>query len=216
MSKRFDGLTNATILENYSSADHQSIVIGAKMEFDTSTIRLHTGLGDLTINSETYDGAGSLLSISEVEDDSELASKGLSISLSGMDQTVLDYALTENYQNRPITLHMAFLQGNTDVAGEFILFKGRMTNMTISDSVSGAIITLSAENRLTDLERPSNLRYTSESQKFLFSGDKGMDFVASLQTAEFNWGPIQVGNISGGGSNGTIGRGRDVGHNDVE
>lgn len=216
MSKRFDGLTNATILENFSEADHQSIIIGVKIEFDTSTIRLHTGLGDLSINSETYNGAGSLLSISEIEDDSELASKGLSISLSGMDQTVLDYALTENYQNRPITLHMAFLQGNTDVAGEFIIFKGRITNMTVNDSTSGATIALSAENRLTDLERPSNLRYTSESQKFLFSGDKGMDFVASLQTAEFNWGPVQVGNVTGGGARGTIGRGRDVGHNDID
>jgi hypothetical protein len=37
------------------------------------------------------------------------------------------------------------------------------------------------------------LRYTAESQQNLFSGDKGLDFVADIQEADINWGPQKVG-----------------------
>ena len=39
---------------------HQSLFIAAKAEFDTDDIRVWTGNDDLTIDSETYLGAGSL------------------------------------------------------------------------------------------------------------------------------------------------------------
>ena len=109
-----------------------------KAEFDTDDIRVWSGTDDITVNSETYTGAGSLLSISGVEEDLELKSSGLTIALSGMDATVLDYALTENYQNRPITLFLGFqMGGSNESAGELTLFKGRMTSLAISDTPDG-------------------------------------------------------------------------------
>lgn len=199
MSTRFDGLSSSlrTVLENYSGADQQSIFFAVELTFDSSTIRLWTGLDDLTVDSNTFTGAGSLLSIQPVEDDSELASKGMAISLSGMDDTILSYALNEKYQNRPMKIYMGFLSGNNESAGEFVIFKGRMMNMTVNDNPDGNIITLQAENRLIDLSRPSNLRYTKEAQQSLFSGDKGLDFVGALQNADITWGPRKA-NIAGG------------------
>ena len=93
-----------TAISNRLGADEQTMFFAVKAEFDTDDIRVWTGNDDLTVDSETYTGAGSLLAISGVEEDLELKSSGLTISLSGMDTTVLNYALTENYQNRPITL----------------------------------------------------------------------------------------------------------------
>ena len=169
--------------------DHQQIFFAIKAEFDTDDILLWTGQGDIVIDSETYTGAGSFLTISGVEDVTELRSTGLSLGLSGMDDTVLDYALTENYQNRPITLFMGFqMGGSNEIAGVMTLFKGRMITLSITDSPTGSTITLDCENRLIDLRRPSNLRYTKESQEFLFTGDKGLDRIASLQDKEITWG----------------------------
>lgn len=204
MSSRFDNETSAvrTVLENFSSAELAELFFAVELKFDSGTLRIWTGLEDLTVAGNTYIGAGSLLTISPIEDDTELSSKGVTLSLSGMDETVLDYALTENYQNRLITMHMGFLSGGNESAGEFVVFKGRITNLTVSDDPDGYIIALQAENRLIDLNRPSNLRYTSESQKFLFSGDKGMDFVAGLQKAELNWGPSKVSASGSGASSG--------------
>lgn len=168
---------------------HQSLFIAVKAEFDTDDIRVWTGNDDLTIDSETYLGAGSLLTIGEVTEGREVKSEGISIALSGMDKTVLSYALTENYQNRPITLFLGFLMGGSnEVAGTITLFKGRMVNLTVNDSPQGSIISVDAENRLVDLERPSNLRYTAESQEFLFSGDTGFNRMQQLIDKQVTWG----------------------------
>ena len=152
--------------------DHQEIKFAVKAEFDTDTVRIHSGLDSLVINSETYEGAGTLLSISDIEDTKELKSSGVTFQLSGMDADVLGYALTENYQNRPVTLFMAFTSGGTNIVdGYLTLYKGRMVQADITDSTAGATITLQTENRLIDLTRPSNIRYTKESQQYLYDGD---------------------------------------------
>jgi hypothetical protein len=169
--------------------DHQNIVFAIKAEFDTDDILLHTSLGDLVIDGETYEGAGELLAISEIEDSNDLSSSGVTFSITGMDSQVLGYALTENYQNRPITLLMAFLSGGTDqVVASMILYKGRMTQMSISDNPNGSSITLQTENRLMDLRRPSNYRYTKESQASLYANDSSLNEVAKIQDMKINWG----------------------------
>jgi len=181
-----------TAISSRLGADAQQMFFAVKAEFDTDDIRVWTGTDDITVNSETYTGAGTLLGISGVEEDLELKSSGLSISLSGMDSTVLNYALTENYQNRPITIFLGFqMGGSNESAGELTLFKGRMTSLQINDTPDGATVTIDCENRLVDLDRPSNLRYTVESQEFLNSGDTGFNRVQSLADKQIAWGQKQ-------------------------
>tara|TARA_R100000773_G_scaffold22815_1_gene20094 strand:+ start:4131 stop:4787 length:657 start_codon:yes stop_codon:yes gene_type:complete len=178
--------------------DHQEIKFAIKAEFDTDTVRLHTGGGTLTINSENYEGAGTLLAISEIEDTKELKSSGVTFQLSGMDSTVLGFALSENYQNRPITLFMAFTSGGTNnVDGFLTLYSGRMTQADITDTSEGATITLNTENRLIDLSRPCNLRYTNESQEHLFAGDTSLNQIHKVTQMQIFWGRSGQG---GGGS----------------
>ena len=192
---------------NRLGADEQALFLAVKAEFDTSDIRLWTGVDDLTIDSETYTGAGTLLSIGNVEENSDLSSKSLSISLSAMDSTVLNYALTESYQNRNITLFLGYVMGGTnEVAGTLVLFKGRMVNLTVTDTPDGSTVTVQSESRLIDLERPSNFSYTKESQNFLNSGDTCFNRVASLQDKEIVWGKssdaVGGGTTGGGGGGG--------------
>ena len=188
---------------NRLGADEQALFFAVKAEFDTSDIRIWSGIDDLVIASETYTGGGTLLTVGNTEDNVELKSNGLVVSLSGMDTTVVDYALTENYQNRPITVFLGYVMGGTnEVAGTLTLFKGRMTSLIINDTPEGSTVTIDAENRLVDLDRPSNLRYTKESQNFLHSGDTGFNRVASLQDKQINWGKSSENAGGGGGVGG--------------
>lgn len=172
--------------------DHQELFFAVKAEFDTDDILVWTGNDDLVINSETYSGAGSLLSISNVEDTLDLKPTGISIALSGMDADVLNMALTENYQNRDISVFMGFLMGGSnEVAGVLKVFAGRMMSLDVTDDIDGAIVAVTAENRLIDLERPSNLRYTAESQKFVDSSDTSLNRVQQLQDKQIAWGQKQ-------------------------
>ena len=134
---------------NRLGADEQAIFIAVKAEFDSGDVRVWSGVDDLTINSETYTGAGDLLAIGEIEEDIDLSSKGISISLSGMDTTVLNIALTESYQNRFVTIFLGYVMGDTnEVAGVVTLFKGRITTLTVNDNPAGATISIDAESRL--------------------------------------------------------------------
>ena len=190
-------------IQDYLEADHQVLFMAVKAEFDTENIRVWTGDYDLSIGGATYLGVGNLLSISNIEDTMELKSSGLSVAMAGMDATVLNLALTENYQNRFITVFLGYLSGGTDtVVGTMTLFKGRMQSMAINDDPNGSTITIDAENRLIDLSRPSNLRYTKESQKFIDATDSCFNRVASLQDKEIIWGRASSNASSGGGGGG--------------
>lgn len=178
--------------------EHVFMFFAVKAEFDTSDIRVHTSAGNLSIDGEDYEGAGTLLTIGPMEDDSDLSSSGVTVVLSGMTPDVLTYSLTENYQNRPITIFQGFLHGGGEsVAGKMIIFKGRMQNIRFSDDPNGtASVVVSAENRLIDLKRPSNLRYTKESQEFVSSGDTGFNRVQSLVDKKIVWGQKEYSGYS--------------------
>ena len=194
---------------NRLGADEQALFFAVKAEFDIGDVRIWSGIDDITINSESYTGAGTLLALGNIEEGLELKTNGMTVSLSGMDATVLNYALTQNYQNRNITIFLGYLMGGTgEVAGTLTLFKGRMTTLTINDTPEGSTVIIDAENRLIDLDRPSNLRYTKESQNFLHNGDRGFDRVASLQDKEIVWGKSHsaVGGGAGSGGNNFTGK----------
>jgi len=68
------------------------------------------------------------------------------------------------------------------------VFSGRMDVMSITEDGDSCTITMTAESRLIDLERPRLRRWTSEDQKGLDATDKGFEFVNSLQEASIKWG----------------------------
>jgi len=184
-------------------ADTAEPFFAIKAEFDTDDILVWSGTDDITINSETYTGAGDLLNVSRIEEDAEISSNGIAVGLAFMDKTILNYALTERYQNRPLTVLLGFtMGGSNEVAGSMTVFKGRMQSMRINDTPDGAMISLSAESRLNDLHRPRGYRYTNDSQDHLFSGDKGFSYVQTLQDQQILWG-MSNDIPGGGGGNGT-------------
>jgi len=182
---------------NALAEDNTFPFIAVKTFFDSGNVRVWSGNNDATIEGETYLGAGSLISIGDIAETAELSSNGISITISGMDSTVLNLALTENYQNRKIIIFLGFLDGGTDeVKGVLNAFTGRMVSMNILDSTDSSTIVINAENRLIDMKRPSKLRYTSESQKFISSTDTSFNRVMQMIDKEVVWGRKSVTNSS--------------------
>ena len=188
-------------IANRLSNDNQNIAYAVDLEFDSGELNLWTGIGDFTSGSKTYTGAGELLTISNIEETNELASTNLTISISGLNSDIVSYATTEDYQNRPITLKLFFFHaGTTEEIESMILFKGRMDTLTVNDGDAFSVV-ISAENKLIDLTRPKNLYYTPETQEFLHSGDKGLEFVPKIQEQSLNWGGTNSAGSGGGGAN---------------
>ena len=186
----------SAILSALSNAEIEPFY-AVDLAFNSGAMRLWTGYGDKTINSATYTGTGTLLSIEGLEEAGDLSARGTTLTLSGLASTVLTYALTEEYQGRLVTIYWG-LNGVSDVVE---VFSGYMDQMTIVDEADSATIKLTVESRLITLERPNIRRYTSEShqavrlQKYLDAGNSGtpahdsfFDWVSGLQDKSIVWG----------------------------
>lgn len=170
------------------TADSLQPFLAVKAEFDSGDVRLWGGYGDLTINSETYVGSGTLLNISSVEETSEIAARGATVTLSGLDAAIISIALSENYQNRPCTIIIGTLTESGVVDDYYTLFKGRIDLMSIEESGETAVISTAVENHLIDLERPRTSRYTNEDQISRYPNDTFLSYVNDLQDKTLDWG----------------------------
>lgn len=171
-----------------------------------------TGLGDLVVGSTTYSGTGNMLQISEVTETADLRAAGATITLSGVPSETVSLALQEPYHGRECRIKFGILDANQNKTlnedGNAILledtsdidnsvgtvsllidlFTGYMDRMDITEGPDNAIISLSVENKLIDLQSRKTRRYTSEYQKNLFPNDKAFDYINELQTKRLAWG----------------------------
>ena len=181
---------SSTIVSEVTSS---AVGIGllAEMEFDSGVLRLWNGIGDLTIEGNVFTGVGTLGEISPITETAEIKASGIDLSLAGMNSDVLSLALTEDYQERDVSIWFAFFDTSSSAyLDRILMFRGRMDVMTISENGDTSTISLTAESILVGLERARERRFTDEDQQGVYPGDKGFEFVTGLQQKDIPWGRI--------------------------
>tara|TARA_R100001086_G_scaffold90699_1_gene44756 strand:+ start:489 stop:1118 length:630 start_codon:yes stop_codon:yes gene_type:complete len=181
-----------TALLNALAADAVEPFFAVKLEFDSGTTRIWTGMGDLAFDagsgSETFLGGSSLVSIQPNEETADTQANGCSFALNGIESANISLALTEDYQGRNATLFLGAFSSSAVVADPYVLFKGFMDTMDISDNGETASIQVKAESRLVSLQKARMRRFTDQDQKLIDSTDKGLEYVVSLQNKTIAWG----------------------------
>lgn len=171
----------STALSDKFLGKEVDLFVAVELMFDSGALRIWSGIGDKSIGGQTYTGTGSLLSVGGIEESDGLSAPGASISLSGVDSSLVSLAIQEPYQNRDCRI----LLGS---GGDFFeIFSGFMDVMTIEDNGETCIINLTVESRLIILDRKVPLRYTQETQNSLYPGDTFFSTVASLQDKKVDW-----------------------------
>lgn len=171
-------LTSATIQPYYA----------VEMLFDSAPLRFWSGLGDRVIEGNTYLGAGSLMSISNLEEVGDLSAKSATITMSGVPPELVSLALVEPYQRRLCRI----LLGEVSAPEAIEMFSGKMNVMTIEDAADAAVISLTIESRLVELGRAKPRRYNHESHLARHPDDDFFAFVADLQDRQVVWGRKQA------------------------
>jgi len=173
--------------------------------FDSGDLNLWSGIGDLTVDSVDYVGAGSLLTIGEITETTEIAANGVRVTLSGVTSPLITKARDEDYQGRELKVLLGAMDADNGVIDDpIVVFSGFMDTMTINESGEIATIQVSVENRLIEFEKTRVRRYTAEDQKIDYPNDKGLEFVAEMAEKEIIWGRNAVGasGYGGGGEGG--------------
>lgn len=164
-------------------------IILYKAEFDSGDLLLWTGYGDIDYDGDTYVGSGDLLKMSQVEETQDLVANGVTFELTGVNTSIVSLALNEEYQNRPITVYFGVLDDAGDLINDpYLMFKGVMDVMSISDDGSDSVIRVNTESELSDMREGRARNYTPEDQKSEYPNDKGLEFVPTVQDIVLTWG----------------------------
>jgi hypothetical protein len=157
-------------------------------QFDGGFVRFWTGFGTLTWAGRTWTGAGTLIGISEIEENTEIVASGITVSLSGVDPALVSAVIGEARQNMPGRLWVGFLTAAGQViADPYLAFRGRLDVPSITDSTESCTVSITYENILGDLLRAREVRYTDEAQKAIFPGDRGFEYVTAIQDKDIKW-----------------------------
>jgi hypothetical protein len=193
--------------------DNIQYVMLVKMKFkeegSTTYLRLNSspisvywdeGSGDVE-----YQGVGSLGRIESAEEGLAVQSYSIKLSISGIDPTYIVKAVNVQYKNQPVIIYFANLNQDNTVNGDpLVFFVGRMDTMSI-DLGKEATISITANSRLSDWERPRGGRYNHYTQEAYYAFlhdysnvgsytstkvplDLGFTFVEKIQGKEVTWG----------------------------
>lgn len=158
-------------------------------EFADGYLRLWSGIGDLSWNGYTWLGVGTLGNISPISETDEVQANGITVSLTGIPSNYVSLILSDVRQGKVGKVYVGFLDANgAIIADPYMTFEGRLDIPAIEEAGEDAMITITYESRLIDLQRTREIRFTDEEQKRLYPGDKGLEFVASMQEITLNWG----------------------------
>ncbi len=177
-------------LKNLLESKEVQPFFAAQLDLDEGPLRIWTGYGDITIDGNTFIGAGNLLGFSGFEEVNDLSAKSITISLSGLDETVLSLALTEPISNRKVRVYYGAVDPSSDPRTVYAIqiWTGYANTIPFEDDGQAATVSLSVDSKLVRLNDASNRRYTHESHQARHPGDTFFSFVADLQDKDVAWG----------------------------
>lgn len=169
-------------------------VIFVEMYFATGPVRVCTYNQDLLLNGVVYTAASNLLEISTIQDGADVHARGVNITLSGFDSSLLSLVLNDFQVGLPVTIYLGAFNTQTaqQVSYSIIAWQGKTDEPTISADVPTSTISIACESLLMDMNTPLPWRYTNATQQQFFPGDLGLSFVNSIQSIPIYWGQTAV------------------------
>lgn len=172
-----------------TDVDVISPLIMANIQFDTP-VYVHSGVGDIVYNSNTYQGLGDLGTISPISETNELQVNDIKLTLSGINNSILTIVMSETYQGQPCTLYLAFRDTVAADLEVFTLFKGLIDNANIIMG-ENSVIELSVTNELSRWATPTTRRYNNNDHVKRYPSDKAFEFVDQLSKVTLYWGTAE-------------------------
>lgn len=167
--------------------DRVIVALAAKISFDSGTVYVHSGTGQIVLGGYVYHGMGSMGSVDDAGESHTTSPTQLKLTLSGLDLSLLSITLNESCVGREAELYLLVLDDSARVLANNLLFKGKITATSAKAGNDNALqYTLS--NVFEDWQRPWAERYTDESHKSTQSGDRIFRYVAQMAERSIYWG----------------------------
>jgi hypothetical protein len=170
-----------------------------QLQFKTDVLNLWSGTYPVIFGGATFEGAGSLMTISGISEDSTVEAKNVTITVSGIPSEIINDALNETQRGLKAQVYLGLFEqdGVTLVPDPVLAYTGRIDQPSITDSGDTCTIAINIENALADMNRPVDRRYTDADQQHDHPGDLGCSFIAAIQNIQIYFGslPSNVNNV---------------------
>ena len=149
-----------------------------------------SGYGNLTWNGQTWTGTGTLGSIANLAQVSDLSAQSVTLLLSGIPNELVSDCISTANQNNSVKIWLGFLDPTTNavISTPTMIFNGHTDVPTITCGALTSSITISCENPLICLNLASNRVYSNDDQWQDYPTDIGFTFVPAIQDWNGNWG----------------------------
>lgn len=170
-------------------AGQMKVAILLQAQFASGPLFVWTGIGTLAWNSQSWIGIGTLGGISPIADGTTVEAKGISLTFSVYDATLLSDVMSEFQPNTPVIVYLAcFDSSNTLIADPFPTYVGRMDQPKIQvDGQTGTIV-INSESKMITMNNTRTRRYTDADQQIRHPGDGAFRFVNAIQNRIDYWG----------------------------
>ena len=156
--------------------NYRSIGLVKIPDFD-DPVYVHTGIGRYTFDGNVYESIGGIGSIGTISENGKLDPMRITLSLSNIPLDRTEYALTEPYQNKEVTIYEAYLDDDNKIINTpQIAFVGYTGNAKISYGKT-AQFEIEVINELAAWNKIAGWRYNDEWQQRLYTGDTGLQYI---------------------------------------
>lgn len=164
------------------------LVLAAEIDFPSGVTRVHTGTGQIIVNGQTFLGVGTLGEVGAVTEENTTSSSTMSMTLNGLDLTLVGETLNEECVGRNVTVYVAAMsQTNGAIIAANILFEGFIADSALQAGNTNAL-SYTIANVFERWSYGLSDRYTDESQQRLHPGDRFFRYVAQMAERSIYWG----------------------------
>lgn len=161
-----------------------------RFEHPLGTLRVWTGIGELQYDGFPWTGSGSVISVSPIEDGTELRVMQAVFTMPAPDVMEDALAIILSPVTRiPIYRWLAFLDSNSNVIPDPILrgkFYGDPPKIT-DDANGNRIVMMNVEGAVFNLTRSSGTLLSNEEQLARFPDDTGLSQMAEVANQQLTW-----------------------------
>jgi hypothetical protein len=162
-------------------------------DFPSNPRRIWTGRYDYTDgDGHVWKGIGAIISAQSVAESMDSGATGISVQLNGLDPTIYDQIVNDDYQDHEVDIWLALWDPATGLIEmpSSPTWKGVLDSDS-SDMSPGTIqLTVACETRMADILRKRSWKYTDADQQTLHptAGDTGMSKITQIIGMNIPWG----------------------------
>lgn len=183
----------ARILEEINKPNPK-LIHAVRVRYD-APVFAHTGVGDQIIDNETYLGVGNLADITPVRESNDTSPNEITITLGGLDSTLVAQVLNERNNNKDVDVFWCSLDDDDRVDAFFKIFSGRTVSQNYLYDRENTTVSVRVADRLIDWSRKATERFSDESHRSGANsiGDRFYRFLTEVSRVPIYWGSEKDG-----------------------